>query len=68
MAKELASPDVQVRLKALDRWAQQGSHAPLDPLVVALNDEDEQVRAKAMAIIEQQWAVEEEAQQTGNSE
>src|SRR3990167_8040892 len=38
MAKELDSPDVQVRLKALDRWAQQGAEAPLDPLIVALDD------------------------------
>jgi hypothetical protein len=52
----------------LETWAQQGPSAPLDPLVVALDDEDGDVRAKAMAIIEQQWAVEEEAQQTGNSE
>ena len=61
MAKELDSPDVRVRLRALDRWAQQGPTAPLDPLVVALDDEDDDVRTKAMAIIEQQWAVEQAA-------
>jgi hypothetical protein len=27
--------------------------APVDPLVVVLDDEDEQVRAKALALIEQ---------------
>ncbi len=58
MANDLASPDVPVRLTALDRWAQQGPNAPLDPLVVALDDEDEQVRAKAMELFEQAWAAE----------
>ncbi len=61
MAQALASPDAQVRLTALDRWAQQGPQAPLDPLVVALDDEDEQVRAKAMALFEQAWAAEQKA-------
>lgn len=60
IAKELESPDVSVRLGALDRWAQQGPQASLEPLVVALDDEDEAVRAKAMAIIEQQAAIEPE--------
>lgn len=58
--KELNSPDVSVRLRALDRWAQQGSNASLDPLVVALDDENEAVRAKAMALIEHQVAIEPE--------
>jgi hypothetical protein len=51
-----------VRLQALDRWAQQGPSVSLDPLVVALDDEDEAVRTKAMAIIEQQWAAEQAAE------
>jgi hypothetical protein len=42
MAKELDSPDVQVRLRALDRWGQQ-----------ALEDEDERVQARALELIEQ---------------
>jgi hypothetical protein len=29
----------------------------MDPLVVALDDQDEDVRSKAMALIERQWAV-----------
>ena len=58
IATALKSPDVRVRLLALDRWAQQGPTAPLDPLVVALDDKDDKVREKAMAIIEQHWAVE----------
>lgn len=68
IAKELDSPEVPVRLRALDRWAQQGTTGTLDPLVVALEDENEDVRAKAMAIIEQQWAVEEEAEPMATSE
>jgi len=58
IAKDLASLDVRVKLKALDRWAQQGPNTPLDPLVVALVDEDEAVRAKAMALFERAWAQE----------
>lgn len=60
MATALASPDVRVRRHALDQWAQQGPTALLDPLVVALEDEDEQVRAKAMELIEQNWAQEQQ--------
>jgi len=59
IAKELDSPKVPVRLQALDRWAQQ-ARPSINPLVVALDDDDEDVRAKAMAIIERQWAVEPE--------
>ena len=62
IAQALDAPDVSVRLHALDMWAQQGAQAPLDPLVVALDDEDKDVRAKAMAIIEQNWATEQEAE------
>jgi hypothetical protein len=62
IAQALDAPDVSVRLQALDMWAQQGAQAPLDPLVVALNDEDEGVRVKAMTIIEQNWEVEQEAE------
>ena len=55
MAKELDSPDVHVRLHALDRW---GEHAPagsVDPLLLAMEDEDERVQARALALIEQDW-------------
>lgn len=60
IVQALDAPEVSVRLQALDTWAQQGPQAPLDPLVVALDDEDDDVQAKAMEIIEQQWAIEEE--------
>ena len=62
IAQALDAREVSVRLQALDMWAQQGSEAPLDPLVVALDDEDDDVRTKAMAIIEQNWAIEQEAE------
>ena len=63
IAQALASPEVPVRLRALDLWAQQGPEAPFDPLVVALDDADDDVRTKAMALIERQWAVAQEAVQ-----
>ena len=62
IAQALASPEVLVRLRALDRWAQQGPEATLDPLIVALDGKDDDVRAKAMALIERQWAVALEAE------
>lgn len=60
MAQALDAPDVSVRLQALDKWAKLGTDASLDPLVVALDDENDDVRKKAMDIIEQRWAVEQE--------
>lgn len=63
IAQALDAPEISVRLQALDTWAQQGAQAPLDPLVVALDDEDDDVRSKAMAIIERHWAVEQEQEQ-----
>ncbi len=38
MAKDLASPDVRVRLQALDRWAQHAPKGSVNPLIVALED------------------------------
>jgi HEAT repeat protein len=53
MAKELDSPDVQVRLRALDRWGQQAPTGSVDLLLLALEDEDERVQARALELIEQ---------------
>lgn len=62
MAQALEAPDVSVRLRALDKWATLGGDAALDPLVVALDDDNEDVRKKAMELIEQRWAVEPQAE------
>lgn len=58
IAKDLASPDVHVRLKALDRVAKQGTITSLDPLIAVLEDESEDVRTRATAILERYWAAE----------
>jgi hypothetical protein len=55
IATALNSPDVHVRLQALDRWGQQAPTGSVDPLVLALEDEDERVQARALALIEQDW-------------
>lgn len=57
MAKDLASPDVQVRLKAAETWGQQ-RQSRIDPLMLALNDPDERVRARALELLEQDWVYE----------
>jgi hypothetical protein len=62
IAQALDAPEVSVRLGALDTWAQQGAQAPMDPLIVALDDENDAVREKAMMIIERQWVIEEDAE------
>ena len=54
------SPDAMVRLQALALWAQQPGTG-IDPLPYALVDEDEDVRARAEALWEQQLAREETA-------
>lgn len=60
IAKDLDSPDVQMRLQALDRLAKQGITVPLDPLFAALEDENEDVRTRATEIIEWHWTAEQE--------
>lgn len=62
MAQALDAPDVSVRLQALDKWAKLGTQASWDPLVVALDDENDDVRNKAMEIIEQRWMEEQETE------
>ena len=56
MAKELNAPDVSARLQALDRWAQQPRTGSIDPLLRALDDPDERVRAQAFALLDDDWA------------
>jgi hypothetical protein len=62
IAQALDAPEVSVRLGALDTWAEQGAQAPMDPLIVALDDENDDVREKAMTIIEQHWVAEQDAE------
>jgi hypothetical protein len=47
------SPEVSVRLQALEQWAQQPNET-LDPVTYALVDEDDTVRARAQTLYEQQ--------------
>ena len=60
VAKGLDSPDVGERLWALNHWGAKDTKAPLDPVFEALEDENEIVRAKATAIVEQYWTQEKE--------
>ena len=55
MATLLTSPDVRVRLQALDTWVRQRQIGSVDPLMLALNDPDERVQTRALALIEQDW-------------
>ncbi len=66
MAKELASPDVGARLRALETWAQSAPPGAVGPLIVAFEkDKDERVRARAMELLEQQAERAAEAEQAG---
>jgi hypothetical protein len=56
IAKELNSPDVGTRLRALETWIQSAPPGAIDPLILAYEDKDERVRARAMELIEQDWA------------
>jgi hypothetical protein len=65
IAKELDSPDVGTRLRALETWAQSAPPGAVDPLILAFEDKDERVRARAMELIEQDWARAADAEQSG---
>lgn len=59
IVQDLASPDARERFRALNHWEEKGEpKAPLDAVFEAMEDEDEAVRAKATAIVEQRWAAE----------
>lgn len=57
---DLASAEAGIRLRALDHWDTKDAKAPLDAVFEAMEDDDEGVRAKAAAIVEQFWVAEEE--------
>jgi hypothetical protein len=65
MAKELDSPDAGIRIRALETWAQSAPPGSIDPLVLAYEDKDERVRARAMELIEQDWARTADTDQSG---
>lgn len=58
--KDLQSLEARDRYRALDYWEAKDSKAPLDPVFEAMEDDDPAVRAKAAAIVEQNWAAEQE--------
>lgn len=55
---DLVSREARTRLRALEHWEQKDGKIALDAVFEALEDEDEAVRAKAEAIVEQRWAAE----------
>ena len=55
IAKDLASSDTHVKIEALNRWAQEATVGSVDPLLLALEDEDEAVKATALSLLEQDW-------------
>lgn len=61
MAHKLNSPDVRVRLQALETWALSVPPGALDPLILPFEDPDERVRARAQQLIEQDWTRKAEA-------
>lgn len=63
MAKELDSPDVGTRLQALDTWVQLAPEGAVDPLILAFEDQDERVQARAMELIEKSLASEFDVEQ-----
>jgi hypothetical protein len=56
IAKELTSPDVGTRIRALETWVKSAPPGAIDPLILAYEDKDERVRTRAMELIEQDWA------------
>jgi len=53
LADLLQAPDPNVRVQALDAWAQHPGES-LDPVTYALVDPDESVRARAQEVLEQE--------------
>jgi hypothetical protein len=65
MAQKLTSPSVLVRLRALEAWAREAPPGAIDPFILAFEDKDERVRARAQKLIEQDWARRAEAEKSG---
>ena len=60
VARDMQSPEARDRYRALDYWEAKDSNAPLDPVFEAIEDDDPAVRAKATAIVDRYWAVDQE--------
>ena len=56
IANELDSPDVGTRLRALEKWVQTAPPGAIDPLILAYENKDERVRARALELMEEEWA------------
>ena len=56
IAKDLDSPDVDTRLRALETWVLIAPVGSIDPLILAYGNDDERVRTRAMELIQQDWA------------
>jgi hypothetical protein len=67
MERDLRHPDATVRLEALDTWMEQGRSQGMGPVLAALTDPDERVRDRALQLIEQDWAVEQEMNESGRA-
>jgi len=60
LAAAREDPDPNVRLHALETWAQNPGES-LDPVTYALVDPDEAVRTRAQELVEKVWAAKAEA-------
>ncbi|HSL06000.1 MAG TPA: hypothetical protein VK901_20990, partial [Nitrospiraceae bacterium] len=65
MVQKLTSTSVLVRLRALGAWAKSALLGAVDPLILAFEDMDERVRARAQQLIEQDWARRAEGEKRG---
>ena len=61
MVQKLNSPKMRVRLQALETWALTAPLGAVDPLILAFEDKDPRVRARAQQLLEQDWARQAEA-------
>ena len=65
MAQKLNSPNVLVRLRALEAWAREAPPGAVDPFILAFEDKGERVRVRAQQLLEQDWARKAEAEKSG---
>ena len=65
MVQKLNSPNVRVRLRALEAWAREAPPGAVDPYILAFEDKDERVRTRAQQLLEQDWARKDEADKRG---